>query len=81
MEQDDGKMIFWRAVTNYRMWCLVATYGFCFGVELTVNNIIVSYLFDQFDLDLNVAGVLGACFGLMNLFARSIGGLVSDRMG
>jgi len=81
MEQDDGKMIFWRAVTNYRMWCLVATYGFCFGVELTVNNIIVSYLFDQFDLDLNVAGVLGACFGLMNLFARSLGGLVSDRMG
>ena len=20
-------------VTNYRMWCMVATYGFCFGVE------------------------------------------------
>ena len=25
---------------NYRMWCMVLTYGFCFGVELTMNNIV-----------------------------------------
>eukprot|EP01025_Chloroclados_australasicus_P031183 TRINITY_DN314_c0_g3_i1.p1 TRINITY_DN314_c0_g3~~TRINITY_DN314_c0_g3_i1.p1 ORF type:complete len:507 (-),score=48.08 TRINITY_DN314_c0_g3_i1:209-1729(-) len=81
MEQDDGKIIFYKAITNYRTWCLVATYGFCFGVELTMNNIIVQYFFDQFDLSLNVAGVLGACFGLMNIFARSLGGFASDFMG
>ena len=63
---------------NYRMWCMVATYGFCFGVELTMNNIVAGYLYDQFDLDLTTAGVLASCYGLMNLFARSIGGLVSD---
>lgn len=63
---------------NYRMWCMVATYGFCFGVELTMNNIVASYLYDQFDVDLAIAGVLASCYGLMNIFARSIGGLASD---
>ena len=64
-----------------RMWCLTITYGFCFGVELTMNNIIVTYLFDQFGVSLTVAGILGSLFGLMNLFARSIGGLGSDLAG
>lgn len=64
--------------SNYRMWCMVATYGFCFGVELTMNNIVASYLYDQFELDLVTAGVLASCYGLMNLFARSLGGLASD---
>ena len=63
------------------MWCLTVTYGFCFGVELTMNNIIVTYLFDQFGVSLTIAGVLGSLFGLMNLFARSIGGLGSDLAG
>ena len=63
---------------NYRMWCMVATYGFCFGVELTMNNIVAGYLFDQFDLDLTLAGTLASCYGLMNLFARSLGGYASD---
>ena len=48
---------------NYRMWCMVATYGFCFGVELTMNNIVAGYLFDQFDLDLTLAGTLASCYG------------------
>ena len=64
-----------------RMWCLTITYGFCFGVELTMNNIIVTYLFDQFGVSLTIAGVLGSMFGLMNLFARSVGGLGSDLAG
>jgi NNP family nitrate/nitrite transporter-like MFS transporter len=59
---------------------MVATYGFCFGVELTMNNIVAGYLYDQFDLDLVTAGIIASCYGLMNLFARSIGGIVSDKM-
>lgn len=57
---------------------LLILYGMCFGIELTMNNVVVTYLFDQFDLDLTVAGVIGALFGLMNLFARSLGGFISD---
>lgn len=64
-----------------RTWCLTITYGFCFGIELTMNNIIVQYLFDQFGVSLTIAGLLGSLFGLMNICARSIGGLGSDMMG
>jgi MFS transporter, NNP family, nitrate/nitrite transporter len=64
-----------------RTWCLTVGYGFCFGVELTMNNIIVTYLFDQFGLSLAISGVLGSLFGLMNLCARSFGGLGSDLAG
>ena len=35
------------AFLNYRSWILAMTYGYSFGVELTVDNIIVSYLYDQ----------------------------------
>merc|ERR1712242_523551 len=78
MAKPNSLRIFLQGVKNYRMWCMVATYGFCFGVELTMNNIIAPYLFDQFNLNIQIAGVLGSCFGLMNLFARSLGGLASD---
>jgi len=67
-------------IANYRMWCMVATYGFCFGVELTMNNIVAAYLYDQFELDLVTAGTLASCYGLMNIFARSLGGVISDTM-
>ncbi|KAG2489122.1 hypothetical protein HYH03_012348 [Edaphochlamys debaryana] len=63
---------------NYRSWIFFLTYGYCFGVELTVDNIIVEYMFDQFGLSLSVAGALGAIFGLMNLFTRASGGMISD---
>jgi len=79
--ETDGKKSFLNAVINYRMWVMVILYGLCFGVELTMNNIIVAYLYDQFDLPLRIAGILGACFGLMNLFARSLGGFSSDLGG
>jgi len=65
---------------NYRTWCLMATYGFCFGVELTMNNIFAGYLYDQFDLDIVSAGFIASCYGMMNIFARSFGGIVSDKM-
>lgn len=78
MAKPKGIVSFWQAVCNYRMWVLVVSYGLCFGVELTMNNIIVSYLFDQFDLPLTTAGLLGSIFGMMNLFARSLGGWLSD---
>eukprot|EP00798_Chlamydomonas_sp_ICE-L_P021321 gene21321-28253_t len=63
---------------NYRSWICFMTYGYCFGVELTVDNLIVDYLYDQFQLDHMTAGGLGALFGLMNLFSRASGGMLSD---
>lgn len=55
-------------------------YGFCFGIELTVNNIINAYFTDNFNLPITTAGLCGALFGLMNIFARSLGGFTSDTL-
>lgn len=43
-----------------------------------MNNVLAAYFFDYFGLSLQAAGVAAGMFGLMNLFARSLGGIVSD---
>lgn len=68
------------AASDYRVWLLFVVYAACFGVELTLNNIAAIYYFDQFDLSLKTAGIIAGLFGLMNLFARTLGGYVSDFM-
>lgn len=69
---------FTAALRDYRVWALFAMYGACFGVELTINNIAATYYFDRFHLDLEMAGLIAGLFGLMNLFARTLGGAFSD---
>jgi NNP family nitrate/nitrite transporter-like MFS transporter len=66
------------AYLNYRTWLMLISYGYCFGVELTVDNNISPYLYDQFGLSLSTASLLGAVFSLTNIFARGLGGLASD---
>ena len=56
---------------------MFAQYAACFGVELTVNNVAAGYFSDEFDLSTSRAGLVASLFGLMNLFARSIGGIWS----
>jgi NNP family nitrate/nitrite transporter-like MFS transporter len=48
-------------------------------MELTVDNIAALYFVDNFKLSLQAAGVAAGAFGMMNLFARALGGIVSDR--
>jgi len=64
----------------YRVWLLAITYGPCFGVEIFMHNIVTSYYVDQFGLTLKTAGFAAGIFGLLALFARALGGLVSDRI-
>ncbi|MCL7931000.1 NarK family nitrate/nitrite MFS transporter [Halomonas llamarensis] len=66
------------AAKDIRVWALFVVYGLCFGVELTINNIAAIYFFDNFDLTLATAGVIAGLFGLMNIFARTLGGVFSD---
>ena len=77
----ESKGAFWRACQDRRVWALFMIYGACFGVELTINNIAAIYFFDYFKLDLATAGLIAGSFGLMNLFARSLGGIFGDRAG
>jgi NNP family nitrate/nitrite transporter-like MFS transporter len=75
-----GWQSFTIAARDYRVWMLFVTYGACFGVELTIHNVASLYFVDRFALDVNTAGLYVGCFGLLALFARALGGLVSDRL-
>ncbi len=69
------------AAKDPRVWALFIIYGACFGVELTINNIAALYYYDRFELNLATAGIIAGMFGLMNIFARTLGGFFGDRMG
>jgi NNP family nitrate/nitrite transporter-like MFS transporter len=75
-----GWQSFAGAARNYRVWLLFVTYGACFGVELTIHNLATVYYVDRFGLDLKTAGLYVGTFGLLALFARALGGLVSDKV-
>jgi MFS transporter, NNP family, nitrate/nitrite transporter len=70
--------VFMHAVTNYRGWILALTYGYCFGVELTIDNIIAQYFYDRFSVNVSAAGSIAASFGLANIISRPGGGFLSD---
>jgi len=72
---------YWTALKDPRVWVLFVIYGACFGIELTVNNVAALYFIDYFDLTLVAAGLVAASFGLMNIFARTLGGLFGDNFG
>jgi NNP family nitrate/nitrite transporter-like MFS transporter len=75
-----GWQVFKAAMANYRVWMLFVTYGACFGVELFVHNVAASYYVDHFKLNLQSAGMAAGSFGLLALFARALGGILSDRV-
>jgi NNP family nitrate/nitrite transporter-like MFS transporter len=74
---------FLAACRDPRVWVLALLYGACFGIELTMDNIIVQYFVDkpEFHLDLFYAGLVAGSLSLLHLFARTLGGLFSDRAG
>jgi NNP family nitrate/nitrite transporter-like MFS transporter len=80
---DGGKKGGWEsfraACANYRVWMLFVTYAACFGVEVFIHNIAAIYYVDHFHLSLKAAGFAAGSFGLLALFARALGGWLSDK--
>jgi NNP family nitrate/nitrite transporter-like MFS transporter len=66
---------------DYRVWVLFLAYGACFGIEITIDNIAMLYFIDTFHLGLKEAGIIAGLFGLMNIFARTLGGIAGDKAG
>ena len=77
----NAKGTFLLALRDYRTWLLALAYGACFGIEITIDNVAAVYFVDHFAASLVMAGFLAGIFGFMNIFARGLGGLVSDRAG
>jgi MFS transporter, NNP family, nitrate/nitrite transporter len=69
------------AAKDYRTWVLTIAYAACFGVEITVDNFAASYFHDDYKATLIMAGLLASIFGWINIFARALGGIVSDKVG
>jgi len=69
------------ALKDYRTWILAVAYAACFGIEITVDNVAATYFVDNFKATLIMAGALASVFGFMNLFARALGGIISDKVG
>src|SRR5215471_18277112 len=76
-----GGQAFWEAAADYRVWLLFLLYGACFGVEITVDNVAALYFKDSFHVTLGLAGFLASLIGMMNLFARALGGMAGDWAG
>ena len=70
---------FRKGAVNLNTWLLYIQYGCCFGVELTMNNAAASYFVDEFGLTTATASAVASIFGFMNIFARGLGGFVSDK--
>lgn len=77
----EAKGAFWKACKDIRVWMLFLIYGACFGIEITIDNIAAIYYFDKFKLDLETAGLIAGLFGMMNIFARTLGGYFGDKFG
>jgi NNP family nitrate/nitrite transporter-like MFS transporter len=69
------------AAKDYRTWILTIAYAACFGVEITVDNFAASFFHDDYKATLIMAGLLASIFGWINIFARALGGIVSDKVG
>jgi NNP family nitrate/nitrite transporter-like MFS transporter len=72
---------FLAALKDYRTWVLALSYAACFGIEITVDNVAALYFVDSFKASVIMAGALASIFGFMNLFARALGGIFSDKVG
>jgi NNP family nitrate/nitrite transporter-like MFS transporter len=79
--KEKKKGTFLIALKDYRTWILAFAYAACFGIEITVDNVAATYFVDQFGATVIAAGALASIFGFMNLFARALGGIFSDKVG
>ncbi|WP_460432799.1 MFS transporter [Arachidicoccus ginsenosidivorans] len=71
----------WQILRDWRIWALTLGYATCFGVEITFDNVAALHFVDHFHLSLKTAGICAGVFGSMNLFARALGGYISDKTG
>lgn len=77
----EAKKTDWTVLADWRVWALTLAYAMCFGMEITFDNVASLHFVDSFGLSQSSAGFWAGAFGFMNLFARALGGIVSDKVG
>lgn len=79
-EKKGGLNILMHVARNYRVWILFGSYAACFGIEIFIHNIVAMYYVENFGFGLKEAGLAAGIFGLLALFARALGGIISDKV-
>ncbi|MBO9620371.1 MAG: MFS transporter [Niabella sp.] len=64
-----------------RIWALSLAYAMGFGMEITFDNVAALHFTQNYNLSLSAAGFWAGMFGMMNLFARALGGIFADTIG
>jgi len=71
----------WSVLADWRVLSLTLAYAMCFGMEITFDNVASLHFVDTFHLSQHSAGFWAGLFGFMNIFARALGGILSDKAG
>ena len=77
-KKDASLMDYVEVLKDFRVVVMIFQYSACFGTELAMNAKLATHFRTYFQMQSGDAAVLAGCFGLMNLFARSLGGISSD---
>jgi len=80
-EKQSKSKIDWKLLSDWRIWCLALAYAVCFGMEITFDGVAALHFTDTFHLSQRSAGFWAGTFGFMNIFARALGGIASDKIG
>eukprot|EP00557_Chaetoceros_sp_GSL56_P011592 CAMPEP_0176486822 /NCGR_PEP_ID=MMETSP0200_2-20121128/5781_1 /TAXON_ID=947934 /ORGANISM="Chaetoceros sp., Strain GSL56" /LENGTH=874 /DNA_ID=CAMNT_0017883565 /DNA_START=199 /DNA_END=2823 /DNA_ORIENTATION=+ len=80
MQNIEAKNALKLAASNVNTWILAFHYACCFGAEVTMTAGAALYFSDEFQQKTESAAALASIFGWMNLFARGLGGFLSDIM-
>jgi MFS transporter, NNP family, nitrate/nitrite transporter len=76
-----GSRVDLSVLKDWRIVALTLAYAMCFGMEITFDNVASLHFVDTFKLSQGRAGLWAGVFGGMNLFARALGGIMSDKAG
>ena len=69
-----------RGTSRLASWILLIQYGCAMGVELTMYNAGIVYYEERFKQSPESARAITSIFGWMGIFARGLGGYLSDEM-
>lgn len=72
--------VFLNTLRDHRVLVLSLAYAASFGLEISVHNLTAMYFVDEFKVGLREAGMIVGCFGLLAIFARTLGGWISDQV-
>lgn len=80
LQQRSALDSFRKGILNVNAWILFCQFGACHGIELVMDSGLTAHLSGRFNLPIHTAAAFASLFGLMNVFARGLGGYISDRL-